>query len=303
MNKALPKNLELVARPVLHVPTRVSMYDRVSGGLAAGVLVSGVVMGLLIAVWLAQLAQTRTIPDGLVMFSTETASQEEVAGDVDEPLTEELLDVQSLELVDAVQRVDIISAVSANDGDSRDRRGGVGDSRVPYPATPDRIPIQMPVQRWQIVFAVDTLAGYSSLLDDLGVELAGVERGGQLVVYMKNFVGEPAVRVGEKLSEKRIYFVHSMPQLREWDLSLLSKTGLDRMDQRIPLHFYPVKLINRLYELETERVRQDGKKVSEIKTTTFRVVKTPDGYSLELNEIEYLASPKRGLTLSGESRK
>ncbi len=277
------KKIELVARPVLLVETRVSKYDRVSGGLAAGVFVSGILMAVMATVWFAQMNRARTIPDGLVMFATETSADVEVAGEVDEPLAEELMELQSPELVDAVQHVDVVSTVRANEGESADRRNRGIDRKPPW-----IIDHNHPAQRWRMVFAVDTLAGYSSLLDDLGVELAGVERGGQNVVYMKNFVGETQIRVGEKLSERRIYFMHNLPQLRAWDLSLLQQTGLDQLSNRIPLHFYPVSLINRLYEMETERVRQDGRKISNVKRTTFRIVATTDGYELELSEIEYV---------------
>ncbi|MBL8853182.1 MAG: hypothetical protein JNK57_04320 [Planctomycetaceae bacterium] len=277
------EKIELVARPVLLVQTRVSKYDRVSGGLAAGVVVSGILTVVLATIWLAQLNQARTIPDSLVMFATETSNQVEVAGEVDEPLAEELVELQSPELLDAVEKVDVVSTVRANEGTSADRRGQGIDGKPTW-----IIEHNHPAQRWQMVFAVDTLAGYSSLLDYLGVELAGVERSSQNVVYMKNFAGETQIRVGEKRSERRIYFMHNLPQLREWDLSLLRQTGLDQMGNRIPLHFYPVSLINRLYEMETDQIRQDGQKISNVKRTTFRIVATTDRHELELSEIEYV---------------
>ncbi len=279
------EKIELAARPVLLVQTRVSKYDRVSGGLAAGVVVSGILTVVLATIWFAQLNQARTIPDSLVMFATETFTQVEVAGEVDEPLAEELVELQSPELLDAVEMVDVVSTVRANEGASADRRGG-GQGIDGKPTW--IIDHNHPAQRWQMVFAVDTLAGYSSLLDDLGVELAGVERGSQNVVYMKNFAGETQIRVGDKRSERRIYFMHNLPQLRAWDLSLLQQTGLDQLENRIPLHFYPMSLINRLYEMETDQIRQDGQKISNVKRTTFRIVATTDGYELELSEVEYV---------------
>lgn len=280
----MSEKIELVARPVIRVETGVTPYDQVSGSLAAGVMVSGMLTAILLTVWFCQLTSDRTTPDSLVFFTTEAAIGMEVAGDVDEPQMDELLAVQSAELSDAVKQIDVVSTVQAVSGNTRIGRG-TSDDDSPLPIVPPQD--RLPVQRWQITFAVDSIDGYAELLDQLGVELAGVERVGDEVVYIKDFTGEPNFRVGKKQSERRIYFSHSLEQLRRWDLDLLRKAGLERVDERLPLHFYTAEAINRLYGLENRRLQQDGKDIKSVKTTTFRVVRTEAGYDIELDGIEY----------------
>lgn len=281
----MSEKMELVARPVIRVETGVTLYDRVSGSLTASVVVSGMLMGILLTVWFCQVAGVRTTPDSLVFFTTEAATEMEVAGDVDEPQMDELLEVQSPELTDAVKEIDVVTTVQAISGNARiGRETGDGDSLIQEIPPHDKLP----AQRWQITFAVDTIDGYAELLDRLGVELAGVERAGDEVVYVKDFTGELNIRVGQKRSERRIYFSHSLEQLRRWDLDLLRQANVERVDERLPLHFYPVDAINRMYLLENRRLHQDGKMSQFAKTTTFRVVPTSAGYDIELDGIEYV---------------
>lgn len=292
----MAKEVELVARPVLSVQTRVSAYDRVSGGLGAAVVISGFVMGLLLVVWFGRLTPPRTAPDSLIMFATEASSPFDFEDDVAEPEALDFLGLHSAEMVDAIARVDVVSTVQAVDAGGapaarwigRDRRKLPSDPQDPDPKHPDPIKIDPPAApRWQISFAVDTLEAYASLLDNVGAELAAVEKNGNGVAYVQSFSNEPKVWSGEKQSERRIYFVQATPQMQQWDLELLRQAGVEELDERIPLHFYSLELINRLYAMEAKQVEEDGKAFGAIESTRFRIIEKSVGYDVELIAITY----------------
>jgi hypothetical protein len=67
----------------------------------------------------------------------------------------------------------------------------------------------------------------------------------------------------------------------------LDAAKVENAAHRIPLHFYPADVINRLCEIEDWRIREDGKPLSAIERTRFRVVEKSDGYKFELVAIEY----------------
>jgi hypothetical protein len=162
-------------------------------------------------------------------------------------------------------------------GDRRSKGLGGGGSDV-----------NEPWKRWQIIYSVNTMAEYAQQLDHFKIELAGAERVGDNIVYLTNISKTPTIRAGAKRLEKRIYFSHSIPQLRNWDLNLLRNANVANVGDRIPLQFYPMDVINQMYQLETERIRNDGKEIRHIKTTVFNVVGTAGNYRFELANIVYL---------------
>jgi hypothetical protein len=274
--------MELAKRPMIRVETRVSDYDRVSGSLTSAVIVSGFVVAILVAVWFAPSSTDRTLPDSLVLFSTEAAQLVEVAVDVEEPVVAGQLG-QTVDLFEAIERVDVVSTVRAMAGKS-----GVGDvdQRDPNPWAIPRV-AEFQGQHWHVEYQVETIEQYARMLDYFGVELGGVERDASQVVYVKNFLGERQLRAGEKKSEGRVYFLHTSVTLRKWDSELLDAAKVENAARRIPLHFYPADVIDRLRELEDWRIREDGKSLSAIERTRFRVVEESDGYKFELVAIEY----------------
>lgn len=284
--------IELVRRPVIRMETRVSQYEKVSGGLAAGVIIMGFLAAIMTFLWYSLLKTHRSIPDSFVAFAGETMNPEGVAEDVEEPGVEEFPEVQEPQLAEALESVDVVSTVRANDsvagdaaqmgtgkglGDSRSKGIGGGGSDV-----------NEPWKRWQIIYSVNTMAEYAQQLDYFKIELAGAERVGDNIVYLTDLSKTPVIRAGYKRLEKRIYFSHSIPQFRNWDLNLLRNANVANAADRIPLQFYPVDVINQMYRLETERLQRDGREIRNIQSTVFNVVGTPGNYRFELSNVVYL---------------
>ena len=287
----MSEQLELVARPVIRVETRVSQYERVSGGLASGVIIMGILAAILFFLWYSMLKTQRSIPDSFAAFAGESMNPEGIAEDVEEPGVEEFPEVQEPQLAEALESVDVISTVRANDSVSGDAAQmgtgkGLGDRRSKGIGN-GGTDVNEPWKRWQILYSVNTMSDYAQQLDFFKIELAGSERVGENIVYVTSVSGTPAIRGGLKRQEKRMYFSHAIPQLRNWDLNLLQNANVANARERIPLQFYPVEIINRLYQLETERIRQDGKEIRHIKNTIFNVVGTPGNYRFELTNIVY----------------
>jgi hypothetical protein len=287
----MSEQLELVARPVIRVETRVSQYERVSGGLASGVIIMGILAAILFLLWYSMLKTQRSIPDSFAAFAGESMNPEGIAEDVEEPGVEEFPEVQEPQLAEALESVDVISTVRANDSVSGDAAQmgtgkGLGDRRSKGIGN-GGTDVNEPWKRWQILYSVNTMSDYAQQLDFFKIELAGSERVGENIVYVTSVSGTPAIRGGLKRQEKRMYFSHAIPQLRNWDLNLLQTANVANARERIPLQFYPVEIINRLYQLETERIRQDGKEIRHIKNTIFNVVGTPGNYRFELTNIVY----------------
>lgn len=288
----MSESVELVARPVIRVETRVSQYERVSGGLASGVIISGLLAAIMFFLWYSMLKTQRSIPDSFVAFAGESMNPEGIAEDVEEPGVEEFPEVQEPQLAEALESVDVISTVRANDSVSGDAAQmgtgkGLGDRRSKGLGGGGS-DVNEPWKRWQIIYSVNTMTEYAQQLDFFKIELAGAEKVGDNVAYLTNVSSTPNIRAGVKQREKRIYFSHSIPQLRNWDLNLLRNANVSNAGDRIPLQFYPMEIINRLYQLETERIQQDGKKIENIKNTIFNVVGTPGNYRFELTKIVYL---------------
>ncbi|MBL8888636.1 MAG: hypothetical protein JNL67_01570 [Planctomycetaceae bacterium] len=276
-------NAPLVRRPVDRVWTRVTLYERVASGLASGIVVTGAIALILVLIFFAPWKAYRAVPDSFLAYVKETSNSVEIAEEVDEPIVAEIESTE-LDLSAATESVNVVSTVQANDGNNANVFGGEEGS---WRRKDDPEPNDFPVKRWQIEYEVETIDGYTKMLDHFGVELAGAGRELDDVIYVKKMGGEAELRVGQKRDERRIYFCHAIPRLREWDLQLLQKAHSEKIGDRIPLNFFPVEVINRLHELESERLRADGKEIRAIERTRFMAVHKSDGYEFELVEIAY----------------
>ncbi len=283
---------DLVQRPVISVDTEVSQYERVSSGLSAGVIIVGLLAGVMFFIWYSMLKNDRVVVTPIPALAGETSNPEGVAEDIEEPGVEEFPEVAEPMLAEALEAVDVASTVRANDsvagnapfmgtgkglGDSREKGFGTGGN--------DR---NEPWKRWEIDFKVTSIPEYAKQLDHFKIELGGAEKKGDSVVYCLNVSSSPMLRQGLKRSEKRIYFQHSKPILRKWDLQILQKAGLQDSADRTPIQFYPAEIIQQMYALEAAQLQQDGRTVPQIKKTYFAVEATGGSYQFVLKEMKYL---------------
>jgi hypothetical protein len=285
-------HIELVARPVIRVETQVSQYERVSGGLASGVIIMGLLAAVMFFIWYSLLKTNRTIPDVTPAFAGETSNPEGIAEDVEEPGVEEFPEVQEPQLAEALESVDVISTVRANDSVAGDAAQmgtgkGLGDRRSQGFGTGGTVSNKF-WERWQIIYSVNTMSEYARQLDFFKIELGGAERAGDNIVYLTNVSGAANIRAGAKRLERRVYFSHTIPQLRNWDLNLLRNANVANAGDRIPLQFYPAEIINLLGSLEAQQLARDNREVANVKSTIFNVVGSPGNYRFELGKVNYL---------------
>jgi len=288
----MSQQLELVPRPVIRVETKVSTYERVSGGLAAGVIITGLLAAVMFFIWYSLLKTQRSIPDVFSHIAGDTSNPEGIAEDVEEPGVEEFPEVQEPQLAEALESVDVMSTVRANDSVAGDAPvmgtgSGLGDNRSQGDGTGGDS-LNEYWKRWQIIYSVSTMSDYARQLDFFRVELGGAERTGESIVYVTNVsTASPNVRAGVKHLEQRVFFSHTIPQLRNWDLNLLRNANVANVGERLPLHFYPKDVIDHLFQLEQQRFRQDNRQLEHVKNAVFTVEGTPGNYRFNLSRIVY----------------
>lgn len=285
---------ELVQRPVIRVQTVVSNYEQVSGGLTAGVIITGLLAGVLFLLWYSLLKVDRMVPTAIdPAFAGETSNPEGVAEDIEEPGVEEFPEVQEPQLAEALESVDVASTVRANDSVGGDAPAmgtgsGLGDKRAQGIGTGGTDKNE-PWKRWELRYKVSTLTEYAKQLDFFKIELAGVQKVGDNIAYLTNIAAaSPKVRSGSRKTEKRIYFSHTIAQLRKWDLNLLQKANVTNLGDRLPMQFYPADVIQQLYSLENAQLTKDNRKVPDIKRTVFNVEGSEGNYRFVLEKITYL---------------
>lgn len=281
---------ELVQRPVISVETEVSQYERVSGGLTAGVIILGLLAGVMFFLWYSLLKTDRVVVTAIPALAGETSNPEGVAEDIEEPGVEEFPEVQEPMLAEALEAVDVASTVRANDsvagdapfmgsgkglGDSREKGFGTGGDDTSQPWT-----------RWEINFEVTSMAEYAQQLDFFKIELGGAEKRGDTISYVTNLSGAMNKRDGLKRTERRIFFQQSKRVLRNWDLRLLQKAGV--VGEIMPVQFYPPEMIQQIYTLEATKVQNDGREIPHVKKTTFSITGSGGNYQFNLDKIEYV---------------
>lgn len=284
---------ELVQRPVISVDTEVSQYERVSGGLSAGVIIVGLLAGVMFFLWYSLLKTDRVVVTAIPALAGETANPEGVAEDVEEPGVEEFPEVAEPMLAEALEAVDVASTVRANDSVAGDAPfmgtgKGLGDSREKGFGNGGTDKSE-PWKRWEINFSVTSIAEYAAQLDHFKVELGGAQKRGDGITYVNNLAGgNMTKREGLKRTEKRIYFQQAKRQLRNWDLTLLQRAGVQDIDNRTPVQFFPGDMINQIFSMEAQKVQADGRKLEQVKKTVFNIEGTPGNYEFVLGKIEYL---------------
>ncbi len=284
---------ELVQRPVIRVDTEVSQYERVSGGLSAGVIILGLLAAVLFFLWYSLLKSNRMTVTALApTFAGDTSNPEGVAEDIEEPGVEEFPEVQEPQLAEALEAVDVASTVRANDSEAGDATQmgtgkGLGDRRTQGFGN-GGTDVNEPWKRWQINYSLTTVSDYAKQLDHFKIELGGVEKTGDNIAYVTNVASSKNVRTGSKRTEKRIYFSHTIPKLREWDKRLLQQANITNVGERIPVQFYPIEIINQLYAMENAKLQQDNRKIPNIKNTVYTVEGSEGNYRFTLSKIIYL---------------
>jgi hypothetical protein len=144
---------------------------------------------------------------------------------------------------------------------------GLGDGGVPRE------------ERWSIIYNPgQTIEEYARLLDFFGVEMATV-RDGQMH-YAANFTKpSPDVRVANRGSDDRLYFLWQGGGRRQSDIELLRKAGIEVGQRGVIFQFFPAQVEQILSRLEQQ---YKGLQPVEIRSTKFRVIPTGNRFAFEV---------------------
>ncbi len=246
---------------------RVSNYDRVLSMVLAAVLLVGVAVLTLLALWLTSRLFLGQAAVPVVM---------EQIGSSDSPLNDqrdlETPDTDQTDLVEPeiTERLaaiaDAVSSRSALLGDptlgQSARQGGGGEQGGVE-------------RRWELTFMQgNTLEVYARQLDFFRIEL-GVLEPGNRITYVSNLAQpKPDTRVGAADAEGRYYLTWRGGELVEADRQLLARAGVPS-EGRLILKFLPPEVETQLAHLEKVHA---GKEADEVRRTRFGISPDGDGY-------------------------
>ncbi|MDZ7619572.1 MAG: hypothetical protein U1E05_21435 [Patescibacteria group bacterium] len=245
---------------------RVSNYDRVLSMVLAAVLLAGVAVIILLALWLTSRLFLGQAAVPVVM---------EQIGSGDSPLS----DQRDLEMPDADQTdlaepemterlasiADAVSSRSALLGDpslGQSGRQGGGDQGGAE-------------RRWELTFIQgNTLEVYARQLDFFRIELGVLERGNR-ITYVSNLAQpKPDTRVGVADAETRYYLTWRGGELVEADRQLLARAGVES-NGRLILKLLPPEVEGQLAQLEKTHA---GNEAEQVRRTRFGISPDGDGY-------------------------
>lgn len=275
-------------------PTSVTRADRFrSWLLAANVLAVGAVL-LLVMIWIAGW-EPSTIKDvtgatGIKDKSNEESLTTSDEGEFDEPEVDSALSDD--ESITPTSLDGFESLVKANQSELAEigRRKG-NDGREIGPAPPGdntEVPDYVPEwERWRVMYFYEDFQSYTLQLDYLAIEIGAVDAETPRVDYLLN-VGEtkPAHRVGIRSDEDRINFRSLDRKIQQWDLDLFNAAGV-KTKGTIIVHFYPESLRAKLLKLESEML--EGRGLSDVKRTTFRVNPEGDSFAISVENVQFFS--------------
>ncbi len=263
--------------------------DLVASLLMSLLLVVGMLVALLFAIWLTQ---TFTWQAGDIRIEEERVAgrgdhAEGFERDIEPPGAEEIEDLTEPTLAESLEAVtEAVTTVAASldsiDTDSTATSAGTGrgDSRPPGPLGEgdDIIPR---FERWELKFQAAGLKPYASQLDFFRIELGSIGGGIATVDYASNLATSPKSRSGTSEQENklaRLYFLWRQDgPLKQYDVQLLGQAGVQTQGRQI-LKFIPKDLEEQLAQTEMLFARTKGhNSVKEIAKTIFESRATSGG--------------------------
>jgi hypothetical protein len=268
-------------KPKLNVETEVSAYDKFNATLQVLLWMFGMAVGLMLMIWLTSHFKWQT-PIAAVEISEEMLEGEEgekapegVAEDFFEPGVEEFPDVETPQLMDALEAVtNAVSSVRANnsfmDGDAAEmgkgrglgnKRGGGGGGNGVIPEA----------KRWRIEHTASDLDTYAKQLSAFKIDVGSIVKDNNDVYRLRDPGGARQVINSTRASEEKVlYFGHQKPKLRQWDERLLRKSNIP-YEKSLVVQFYPDSTREILRGLEKQRMEQNQKNLKQIKNTIFKL--------------------------------
>ncbi|MFO0943553.1 MAG: hypothetical protein U0930_22685 [Pirellulales bacterium] len=275
-----------------------SVIDSVSSGLFASVIVVGVLVFSLTALWFGTRGSSGNLGFPARVIH-EAGRGDHAAGwekDIAPPGSEEsetLNEPNAEQLVQAITQAssEVASSFvfSNSEGDANLGPSGNGDNRPPGPLGEgdDVIPMH---QRWELRFQAGSLAQYAAQLDHHGIELACVGRSTN-IDYVSSVSKSPQKRSGTTEVEnrlQRLFFVWRTDNpLKQFDEQLLSQARI-KTQGRLILKFCSAELKQQMARLESEKLFSSGRSsIKHISRTVFESRPTTTGFELTIVEQTY----------------
>ena len=249
---------------------RVSNYDRVLSMVLAAVILVGLAVMILLALWLTS---------RLFLGQAAVPVVLEQVGSNDSPLSDQRdletpdvdpTDLMEPQITDRLATIaDVVASQSAMLGEPSQGGAGSGGSGG-----------SGGVQRhWELTFMQgNTLEMYARQLDYFGIELAVLEPGNR-ITYVSNLTNaKPDVRSGAADAEKRYYLTWRGGDLVEADRQLLSRAGV-RSEGRIILKLLPPEVEAQLAHLEKAYARDQA---DQVRRTRFSIGPDGDGFQFRV---------------------
>ncbi len=253
---------------------RVSLYDRVLSMVLAALVLVGLSVLILLALWLTSrfFVSRAAVPVVLEQVGTSDSPLSEQR-DLGAPELDQtdLFEPQVTERLAAV--ADAVSAQPAMFGDPMPGReaaeGGGGGMQGGVE------------RRWEGTFMRgNTLETYARQLDFFQIEL-GVLEPGNRVTYAYNLVKpKPDRRTGSADAEKRYYLTWRGGELIEADRELLARAGIDAQG-RVILKFLPPEVEAQLAHLEKQHA---GGEADHVRRTRFGISPHGNGYRFRVTD-------------------
>jgi hypothetical protein len=289
------------SRPAITGALKVPLYEQVASMLIALLVLIGLTVVCLLAIWLSMriFVTQQAIPvimdnlgggreDGVLGESLQIDSPdpEQIARetDLEEPQIEEMV-ATVLDAVATIQ-VDLVDPQVSEEVET----GGRGSSR----GTGTQIGLGAGVgpgggfpraQRWVIQFQEGgTLQSYGAQLQFFGIELAAIGNTSQIEYAYNLGKSKPDRRTGPGTAEKRLYFSWKDGTLKEADKQLLQAAGINT-EGKILVQFYSPETENQLAYLEETFA---NRKAAEIRRTRFGVRAAAKGYAFYVIDQSYL---------------
>lgn len=268
-------------KPKLNVETEVSAYDKVNATLQTLLMMLGLGVGMMLMIWLSSHIKWRTpmaaveITEDMIEGEEGEKAPEGVAEDFFEPGVEEFPDVETPQLMDALEAVtNAVSSVRANnafmDGNASEmgkgrglgnKRGGGGGGNGVIPEA----------KRWRIEHQAADLDTYAKQLSAFKIDVGSIVKDNNDVFRLRDPAGTRQVITTTRAQEEKVlYFGHQKPKLRQWDERILRKAGI-AYDNSLVVQFYPEETRVILRALEKERMTQNQKNLKQVKNTIFKL--------------------------------
>ncbi|MCA9212138.1 MAG: hypothetical protein KDB27_03660 [Planctomycetales bacterium] len=266
---------------------KVSAYDRASSMLIALLVLVGIAVALIVALWLTTRNFRRPKLQSVVVLEEEPGTQNPPgsARDINPPGVEELDDLVEPDVQDTLAAVTeavstIAASLNAIDGAVATRGSGMGDNRKR--GNGDAIPRH---ERWEVKYTSTTLADYVSQLEFFKIDVGafGGGRPGVDYVYFENGVAKKRALTNPE-EDERIYFVWQGGKFQQYDRSLLGQVGVPATG-RVIMQFYPKDVENHLAVLEQEK--RGARPLRDIQKTYFGIQGGKGNYEFYVINIEW----------------